>query len=88
MILNPIKTKTFVVSRSRTVCPHHSDLILSGVSIRASPNLDIICGKFVSKLTFEDQRPKCKKRTEKLQNGHQSTGVHYPQFYRDSKLWF
>ena len=42
MILNPNKTKFLVVSRSRTVSPSHSDLVLSGVSIRASPNLDIL----------------------------------------------
>ena len=32
----------------------HRDLVLSGVSIRASPNLDILGTKFDSKLTFED----------------------------------
>ena len=34
--------------------PLHGDLVLSGVSICASPNLDILGVKFVSKLTFED----------------------------------
>ena len=48
------KTKSFVVSRSRTVSPPHGDLVLSGVSIRASPNLDILRVKFNSKLTFKD----------------------------------
>ena len=43
-----------VVSRSRTVSPPHGDLVLSWVSIRASPNLDIIGVKFDSRLTFED----------------------------------
>ena len=33
MILNPKKTKAFVVSRSRTVSPPHGDLVLSGASI-------------------------------------------------------
>ena len=32
----------------------HGDLVLSGVSIRVSPSHDILCGKFGSKLTFED----------------------------------
>ena len=32
----------------------HGDLVLSGVSIRASPSLDILGVKFDSKLTFED----------------------------------
>ena len=56
MIPNPNKTKAFVVSRSRTVSPPHGDLVLSGVSIRASPNFDIdIFGvKFNSKLPFGD----------------------------------
>ena len=42
MILNPNKTKALVVSRSRTVNPPHGDLVLSGVSICASHNLDIL----------------------------------------------
>ena len=54
MILNPNKTKALVVSRSRTVNPPHGDLVLSGVFIQASPNLDILCAKFDSELTFED----------------------------------
>ena len=33
---------------------HCSDLILSGVSIRTSPTLDILGVKFDSKLTFKD----------------------------------
>ena len=54
MILNPNKTKALVVSRSRTVNPSNFDLVLSGVSICASPNLDILSVKFDSRLTFED----------------------------------
>ena len=42
MILDPNKTMSLVVSRSRTVSPFHGDLVLSGVSIRANPNLDIL----------------------------------------------
>ena len=53
MILNPNKTKALVVRRSRTVTPPHGDMVLSGVSIRASPNLDILILNFDSKLTFE-----------------------------------
>ena len=34
--------------------PPNGDLVLSGVSIRASPDLDILCMKFNSKLTLED----------------------------------
>ena len=54
MILNPNKTKALVASRSRTVSLPHGDLVLSVVSIRASPNLDILHVKFDSKLTFEE----------------------------------
>ena len=43
-----------VVSRSRTVSPPHGDLVMSGVSIRASPSLDILRLKFDSKLTFDN----------------------------------
>ena len=51
MILNPNKTNALVVSRSRTVKRPHGDLILSGVSIHASPNLDILGVKFDSMLS-------------------------------------
>ena len=54
MILNPNKTKALVVSRSSTVSHPHGYLVLSEVSILASPNLDILCVKFDSKLNFED----------------------------------
>ena len=54
MILNTNKTKALVVSRSRTVSPPHGDLVLSGISIRASPNLDILGVKFDRKFAFED----------------------------------
>ena len=54
IILNHNKTKALVVSWSDTVSPNHGDLVLSGVSIRARPNLDILGVKFERKLTFED----------------------------------
>ena len=54
MILNQNKTKALVVSRSRTVNPPHDDLVLSGVSICASPNIDIHGVRFNSRSTFED----------------------------------
>ena len=37
-----------------TLSNPHSDMVLSGVSIPASPNRDILFVKFDSKLTFED----------------------------------
>ena len=52
--LNPNKTKALVISRSRTVSPPQGDLVLFEVSIRTSPNLDILGLKFDSKLAFED----------------------------------
>ena len=54
MILNLNKTEALVDSWSRTVNPPHSDLVLSGISSCASPNLDILGVKFVSRPTFED----------------------------------
>ena len=54
MILNPNKTKATMVNRSRTVNPQHGDLVLYGVSICGSPNLNILGVKFDSWLTFED----------------------------------
>ena len=54
MIPSPYKTKALVVSRSKTVNPPHGDLVLSGVQIWASPNLDILGVKFDNRLTFED----------------------------------
>ena len=41
-MLDSDKTKALVVSRSRTVNPPHGDLVLSVVTIRDSPNLDIV----------------------------------------------
>ena len=54
MILNPNNTKALVVSRSRTMNPPHGDLVVSGVSVCASPNLDILGVKSDSRITFED----------------------------------
>ena len=54
MILNPKKTDALVVSWSRTANPPHGDLVFSGVSIKASPNLDILGVKFDSNPIFED----------------------------------
>ena len=48
------RSTALVVSRSRSVNPLHGDLVLSGVSICASPKFDILCVKFGSKLPFED----------------------------------
>ena len=48
MILNPIKVKALVLSRSRTMNHPHGDLVLSGVSICASLNLDILGVKFLT----------------------------------------
>ena len=55
MILNPNNTKALVIRRSRTVNLPLGVLVLSGISIRDSRNLDIRYVKFYRKLTFEDQ---------------------------------
>ena len=54
MILNPNKYKVLVFSRFKTMRNPHGDFALSGVSIRANPNLDMLGVKFDSKLPFED----------------------------------
>ena len=54
MMRKPNKTMALFVSRSRTVNPPFSELVLFGDSIPASPNLDILCVNFDSKLTIED----------------------------------
>ena len=54
MILSHYNTNALVVSRSITINAPHGDLVLSGVSICASLNLDILGVKFDSRLTFED----------------------------------
>ena len=54
MILNDYTTKALVVSRSRIVNLPNGDLVLSGVSIFTTPNLEILGVKFESKLNFED----------------------------------
>ena len=43
------KTKAFVFRRSRTVNPLHGDVVMSGICIRASPNLAILGVKSDSK---------------------------------------
>ena len=54
IILNPNTTKALVGNRSRSLNPPHGHLVLFGVSIRPSPNLDILGMKFDRKLNFED----------------------------------
>ena len=54
MRLNANKTKALLVSRSSTVSPPHGYLVLSGVSLRASQNFDILGATLDSKLTFEN----------------------------------
>ena len=54
MILKRNKRKALIVSGSRTVNLPQGNLVLSGVSIFTSPNLDILGVKFNSKLAFED----------------------------------
>ena len=55
MKLNPSKTKTLIISRSRTVSPVHGDLILNGTILKVSDSLVILGVNLDSKLTFEYQ---------------------------------
>ena len=54
MILYPNKMQALLVSRSKTVNPPHGDLVLSVVSICASPKINILGVKYDSRLTLKD----------------------------------
>ena len=51
--LNASKTKTTIVSRSRTMHPHSPPLTIDGTVLKESDDLDILGVTFDSKLTFE-----------------------------------
>ena len=53
MELNVSKTKTMVVSRSRTVHPQSPPLTIGGTALKESDDLVILGVTFDSKLTFE-----------------------------------
>ena len=53
MKLSPKKTKSTVISRSRTSAPGYGDLILGGAGLEEVKSLCILGITFDSKLTFE-----------------------------------
>ena len=53
MKLNESKTKTVIVSRSRTMHPQSPPLINGGTVLKESDNLVILGVTFNSKMTFE-----------------------------------
>ena len=53
MKLNASKTKTMIVSRSRTMHPQSPALIIGGTVLKESDDLVILEVTFDSKLTFE-----------------------------------
>ena len=53
MKLNASKTKTMIVSRSRTVHPQLTPLTLDGTVLKESSDLVILGVKFDAKMTFE-----------------------------------
>ena len=53
MKLNASKTKTMIVSRSRTMHPRSPPLIISGTVLKESDDLVILGVTFDSKMTFE-----------------------------------
>ena len=53
MRLNPNKTQSMIVSRSRTVFPPHSDLLVGSSSLNSCEFLKILRIMFNSKFTFE-----------------------------------
>ena len=52
MKLNASKTKTMIVSRSRSMHPQSPPLIIDGTVLKESDDLDILGVTFDSKLTF------------------------------------
>ena len=53
MKLNASKTKSMIVSRSRTMHPQSPPLTINGTMLKESDDLDILGVTFDSKLTFE-----------------------------------
>ena len=53
MKLNPTKTKTMIVSRSRTVHPQSPSLTIGGTVLKESDDLVILGVTFDSRMTFE-----------------------------------
>ena len=53
MKLNASKTKTMIVSRSRTMHPHSPALTISGTLLKESDDFVILGVTFYSKMTFE-----------------------------------
>ena len=53
MKLNASKTKTMIVSRSRTMYPQSPSLSIGGTVLKESADLDILGVTFDSKMTFE-----------------------------------
>ena len=51
--MNASKTKTMIVSRSRTMHPQSPQLTIDGTLLKGSDDLDILGVLFNSKLTFE-----------------------------------
>ena len=51
--LNASKTKTKIVSRSRTMHPQSPSLTIGGTVLKESADLDILGVTFNSKMTFE-----------------------------------
>ena len=53
MRLNPNKTQSMIVSRSRTVFPPHPDLLVGSTSLNSCDSIKILGVMFDSKFTFE-----------------------------------
>ena len=53
MKLNESKTKTMIVSRSRTMHPQSPQLTIGGTVLKQSDDLVILVVKFDSRITFE-----------------------------------
>ena len=53
MKLNPIKTQSMIVSRSRTLVPNHPDLVIDDTVLKICDSFKILGILFDSKFTFE-----------------------------------
>ena len=54
MKLNPTKTQSMIMGRSRTEYPHHSSLYINGIALTTTTSFKVLGVTLDSKLTFED----------------------------------
>ena len=79
MRLNPNKTQSMIVSRSRTVFPPHPDLLVGSTSLNSCEFFKILGVTFDSKFTFERHQRSISssvaQKTVYLENFLESLGI-------------